>query len=242
MRAAHPGTHDTLRQMSTVRSDPGSAPRLASRRRRRPRLLTFMLVIAVLLPIVVAARILQVAQRDDRSPVDAIVVLGAAANNGRPGHVLEARLDHALDLYAAGVAPVIVTAGGVGAGQTVSEGEAGREWLVTQGVPAEAVVAVGVGGDTISSLQAVELEQRARGWDSVLLVSDPWHLYRTQAMAEDVGLPVAGTSPADSGPNVERGDRIAFNVVRETAAFLVYRAGTLATSVGETVDGAVTGR
>ena len=201
-----------------------------------------MLVVALLLPVVVAARIVQVAQRDDRSAVDAIVVLGAAANGGTPGHVLEARLDHALELYSEGVAPVIVTAGGVGAGESVSEGAAGREWLIAEGVPAEAVVAVGVGGDTISSLQAVELEQRGRGWESVLLVSDPWHLYRTRAMAEEVGLPVAGTSPAATGPNVERVDRIAFNVVRETAAFLVHRAGTLATSLGETVDGAVTGR
>jgi uncharacterized SAM-binding protein YcdF (DUF218 family) len=204
--------------------------------------LTLLLIGAVLLPVAVAARVIQVSQRDDRAAVDAIVVLGAAATNGTPGRVLEARLEHALDLYAAGVAPVVVTAGGTGQGQSTSEGEVGREWLVARGVPADAVVAVGVGGNTITSLEAVEQERRRRGWGSVLLVSDPWHLYRTRAMAEDVGLPVAGTSPVSNGPNVERGDRIVFNVVRETAAFLVYRAETLATSLGDAVDGAVTSR
>lgn len=225
-----------------VRSDYRSAASAPSRRRRRPRLVTVLLVVAVLLPVAVATRVIQVAQRDDRVAVDAIVVLGAAATDGTPGRVLEARLQHALELYADGVAPVVVTAGGTGQGQSASEGDVGREWLVAQGVPAESVVAVGVGGNTLTSLQAVEQEQRRYGWTSVLLVSDPWHLYRAQAMAEDVGLPVAGTSPAATGPNVERGDRVAFNVVRETAAFLVYRAGTLGTSLGEAVDGAVTAR
>jgi uncharacterized SAM-binding protein YcdF (DUF218 family) len=210
-------------------------------RRRRARPIVWLLL-AVLVPVAVGVRVVQVAQRDDREPVDAIVVLGAAATNGVPGRVLRERLQHALDLYTAGVAPVVVTAGGVGEGQRLSEAEVGAQWLVERGVPAAGVVAVGSGGNTLTSLQAVAAEQRARGWESVLLVSDPWHLYRTGAMAEDVGLPVAGTSPVPGGPNVDDRGRAAFNVVRETAAFLVYRAGTLAGDAAGAVDGLVTGR
>ncbi|MGF1653427.1 MAG: YdcF family protein [Actinomycetales bacterium] len=217
-------------------------PATTDGRRRPARPIAWFLLLALLVPVAVGVRVVHVAQRDDREPVDAIVVLGAAATNGVAGHVLQARLQQALDLHSAGVAPVVVTAGGVGEGQRLSEAEVGAQWLVERGVPAEAVVAVGSGGDTLTSLQAVAAEQRVRGWGTVLLVSDPWHLYRSRAMAEDVGLPVAGTSPVPGGPNVDNRGRAAFNVVRETAAFLAYRAGTLAGDAAGAVDDLATGR
>jgi hypothetical protein len=137
-------------------------------RRRRARPIAWLLLLLVLLvPVAVGARVVQVAQRDDREPVDEIVVLGAAATNSVPGHVLRGRLQHALNPYSAGVAPVAVTAGGVGEGQRLSEAEVGAQWMVERGVPAEAVVAVGSGGDTLTSLQAVAAEQRVRGWESL---------------------------------------------------------------------------
>jgi hypothetical protein len=42
--------------------------------------------------------VLVTSQQDQRRPVDAIVVLGAAQYNGRPSPVLRARLDHARSL------------------------------------------------------------------------------------------------------------------------------------------------
>ncbi|HSK21374.1 MAG TPA: YdcF family protein, partial [Longimicrobiales bacterium] len=51
--------------------------------------------------------------------VDAIVVLGAAQYNGRPSPVLQARLDHALDLYDRGLARHLIFTGGTGVGDTV---------------------------------------------------------------------------------------------------------------------------
>ncbi|TVT52335.1 YdcF family protein, partial [Amycolatopsis rhizosphaerae] len=59
-----------------------------------------------------AFRVWQVARVDDRAPADMIVVLGAAQYNGKPSPIFEARLRHAKQLYDAGVAKVIVTAGG----------------------------------------------------------------------------------------------------------------------------------
>jgi len=210
--------------------------------RRRARPVAWLLVLALVVPLAVMVRVVLVAQRDAQGPVDAVVVLGAAATNGVPGRVLEARLEHTLDLWSAGAAPVVVTTGGVGEDQRLSEAEVGAHWLTHRGVPDDAVVAVGSGGDTLTSLQAVAAEQRARGWRSVILVSDPWHLYRAGAMADDVGLPVAGTSPVRGGPNVDDRGRAAFHVVRETAAFLAYRAATVARDVGAAVDALATGR
>ena len=65
--------------------------------------------------------VLIVSQQDQRQPVDAIVVLGAAQYNGRPSPVFRARLDHALGLYRERLAPLVVVTGGVGRGDTMSE-------------------------------------------------------------------------------------------------------------------------
>src|SRR5580698_2123874 len=57
------------------------------------------------------------AGRDEAAPSDAIGVFGAAEYDGKPSPVFRARLDHALELYHRGIAPLIVTLGGNGGDQ-----------------------------------------------------------------------------------------------------------------------------
>src|SRR5208337_694133 len=80
------------------------------------------------------------ASQDQAAPSDAIGVLGAAEYDGKPSPVYRARLDHALELYHRGIAPLIVTLGGSG-GDQFTEGAVGREYLEGQGVPEEAIIA-----------------------------------------------------------------------------------------------------
>ena len=54
-----------------------------------------LLIAAGIVYTVSLVMVLVVSQQDQRRPVDAIVVLGAAQYNGRPSPVLRARLDHA---------------------------------------------------------------------------------------------------------------------------------------------------
>ncbi len=146
--------------------------------------------------------------------------------------MLEARLAHARALYEAGYAPRIVTTGGFGRDRTISEAGAGAEWLISHGVPAEAVVVVPEGGDTVSSLAAVRKVQLDAAWSSVLLVTDPQHTHRSVAMADHVGLDVVGASPTSSGPNADGSPgRYGFFVVRETLAYLSWR-GELVAAAG----------
>src|SRR5436190_1604459 len=59
-----------------------------------------------------AFRVWQVARENDRTPADAIVVLGAAQYNGKPSEIFTARLEKARQLYTEGVAKTVITAGG----------------------------------------------------------------------------------------------------------------------------------
>jgi uncharacterized SAM-binding protein YcdF (DUF218 family) len=194
---------------------------VATRVRWAPRLLLGTLVVAVLLVGGTAARVWQLGRVDQRQPVDMILVLGAAQYDGRPSPVLEARLRHALTLYQEGVAPRIVTVGGSAPGDQYSEAQAGEMWLTGHGVPARSVLAVDEGRDTLESFEAVGGVARSRGWESAVVVSDPWHSLRSRTMADDVGLD-ATTSPTKSGPVVQTRETQFRYIVRETGALLYY--------------------
>lgn len=178
------------------------------------------IVLAVLAVVLgTAARVWWIARQDDRPRSDAIVVLGASQYDGRPSKVFQARLDHAKQLYDAGVAPRVVTVGGGAPGDRFTEAQAGARYLSERGVQ---TVEVGVGRDTLQSLRALAVEYTRRRWHSAVLVTDPWHSLRSRRMAGDLGIR-AVTSPDRRGPaNATRGVEVRY-VARETAAYLYYR-------------------
>jgi uncharacterized SAM-binding protein YcdF (DUF218 family) len=163
------------------------------------------------------------ARQDSRPRSDAIVVLGSAQYNGVPSSIFAARLEHAMKLYKAGVAPVIVTVGGKATGDKFTEAEAGREYLANEGVPRDALLAVPKGVDTLQSMQAVAAVFGTHGWHSAVLVTDPWHAMRAQRMAQDSGIE-AESSPTRQGPAVQTRTTQFRYILRETAAYLLYRA------------------
>lgn len=145
------------------------------------------------------ATVLFNAQLDERRPADAIVVLGAAQYNGRPSPVLQARLDHALRLYRARLASRVVVTGGRARGDRESEAAVGKRYLAARGVPAGRIEVRDLGHSTASSMQDVAAWARESGADTLLFVSDPFHLARLRLEARRVGL-VALVSPTRTSP------------------------------------------
>ena len=167
---------------------------------RRTAVLVGVAVAAVVAAWAVMAVAVAIAGSEDQAgPADAIVVLGAAQYNGRPSPVFRARLDHAMTLYRAGHAPVILVTGGIGRRDTLSEASVGARYLVTRGLPTAAVVALPAGADTYASLAEVGGWFSGRGSRRVLLVSDAFHLLRLRVLAARRGLEPY-TSPAPDSP------------------------------------------
>jgi uncharacterized SAM-binding protein YcdF (DUF218 family) len=158
-----------------------------------------LLLAAALAYTVSLVMVLVVSQQDERRPAEAIVVLGAAQYNGRPSPVLRARLDHALGLYREELAPLVLVTGGVGRGDTLSEATVARRYLIYHGVPAGAVVAQSEGRTTRASMTAVNAWLRGRGLRRVILVSDPFHMFRLRIEARRTALE-AYTSPTETSP------------------------------------------
>ncbi len=135
---------------------------------------------------------------------DAVVVLGAAQYNGTPSPVLQARLDHAAELYFDGMVDLIVVTGGNQEGDVTTEAKAGYDYLrVTAGVPDESLLLEVDGRSTYESLRATARFLERREVNTVILVTDPYHARRSQLIAEEVGLQ-AEVSPTTSGSTLRR--------------------------------------
>ena len=171
-----------------------------------------------------AFRINAQGQLDERRPVDAIVVLGAAQFNGRPGGVFAARLDHAVALWKEGIAPYLVVTGGKLPGDKTTEAATARAWAMQRGVPAEAILSEDRGRTTFESLEAVAGIFREHGLRSGVFVSDETHMLRVLRMASDQGM-VAWGSPTRTSPS----DR---DAIRRQKALLHELAGLAAYYVG----------
>jgi uncharacterized SAM-binding protein YcdF (DUF218 family) len=194
--------------------------------RRHPYLsaATLFAVLLVALLVGTFVAVWRAAHTDDASTVDradAIMVLGAAEYDGRPSPVFAGRLDHAQLLYEQHRAPIVIVLGGGQPGDVTTEAEAGRDYLVQQGLPAEAVVAEPVGHTTMESLRAAASYMRDHGLRSAFLVSDPWHNLRVRRMASDLGIQGFVSATWHSAA---RSEETRFpGYVRETFAYIYYR-------------------
>ncbi len=162
------------------------------------------------------------ANRDEAAPADAIAVFGAAEYDGRPSPVFRARLDHGVELYRHGIAPLIITLGGAG-GDAYSEGSVGREYLMSQGVPEQAIIAETESRNTQESARRIAVIARTNGLKRLVIVSDGTHLFRIHAICAADGLNVL-TSPRPRPPAEERGLERR-RVEHEILAYTVWRLG-----------------
>ena len=129
-----------------------------------------------------------------KGSADVIVVMGAAQYDGVPSKLLEARLQHGLDLWKDGHAPLIALTGGKQSGDRFTEAAAGRRWLVDRGVPANAIVSEDVGQSTWQSLSQLAPVLREKNVETAIVVSSYWHVQRAELILYQLGYD-ASTSP-----------------------------------------------
>jgi uncharacterized SAM-binding protein YcdF (DUF218 family) len=166
-----------------------------------------------------ALRVWDQGQQDDRRPADAVVVLGAAQYDGRPSPVFAARIDHAIELVRAGVAPRLVVTGGKAEGDRTTEAATARDYAVARGVRPNAILVEDRSRTTLESIRGVADLLDEAGLRSAVFVSDRTHMLRVLRMASDAGIEAWG-SPTTTSP-LER-DLVA------SADALVHELGALA--------------
>jgi uncharacterized SAM-binding protein YcdF (DUF218 family) len=124
-----------------------------------------------------------------RQRADALVVFGATVRESGPSAELRARLDHAVALWRMGVAPLIVVSGGTDG--DIDEVEAMAAYLVTGGVPGDAVAPARPGATTRETLGTL----RRMGDRHYVAVSSAYHALRIRAEARRQGVRVTVSAP-----------------------------------------------
>src|ERR1035441_5122927 len=163
-----------------------------------------------------------VAAYDEARPADAIAVFGAAEYAGRPSPVLHARLDHAVELYREGIAPLVITLGGgsdLDAGKT--EGGVGRDYLLANGVPYDHIIPETESVDTEQQVARLAEISRQRHLNSIVVVSDGTPLFRIRKLCEDAGL-IVYTSPRAAMGHIDEYD-MALRYFHEMLSYTVLR-------------------
>lgn len=182
-----------------------------------------IMLLALLWVSYVALQVESVGRRDDARPADAIVVLTTDQEGGWPSPPFAARLDHARSLYEEGIAPLVVVAGGNPEGEAHTEAEAGVNYLEYYDLPSDVLLTVG-GNNTYQSLQEIEQLEQREGWKSIVLVSEPFHMFRSLAMARELGLRAYG-SPTNTSPTEQNPVWGSYFILREVAAYTTYLLG-----------------
>jgi uncharacterized SAM-binding protein YcdF (DUF218 family) len=165
--------------------------------RLAPRLL---LTLLLLWPFTLAA-LDAFGQVDRAQPAGAIVVLGSRVlANGQPGPALTRRTRHAVALYQRGLAPLIVCSGGLGENPP-TEAEAACGLAAALGVPPAALLLEDQAHSTEENALYTAALGRAHGFDSVIVVTDGYHLYRADLLFRAAGLrPYVSPAQGTAGP------------------------------------------
>jgi len=156
---------------------------------------TFLLLAIVM---VLAAILITIdGLRDDCVKADAIVVLGNKVNSdGTPSARLKARLDKALELYRQGLSENIVVSGGTGI-EGFSEAKVMATYLASNGVSDNLIIQDSLGvttGMTAINCKRIFKQQK---WQSVIVVSQFYHLSRTKLAFRQAGFDEIYSAHAD---------------------------------------------
>jgi vancomycin permeability regulator SanA len=119
---------------------------------------------------------------------DVAVILGNhVAPNGQPSARLQARLDRAVELYRQGIFQNTIVSGGIDANGT-DEAAAMKRYLVDRGLPSSKIVVDSGGNNTYLTAQNTSKIMTDRQWHSAIVISQYFHIPRTRAILERMGV------------------------------------------------------
>jgi len=125
---------------------------------------------------------------DDMPSADAIMVLGALVNDGRPSPTLALRLDRAIELYNAGKAPKIIVSGDHGQ-KEYNEVCAMKFYLLERGVPRDDIFLDHAGFNTYDSMYRAKA---IFGVNTLIITTQQFHISRSVYIARKLGIEAYG--------------------------------------------------
>lgn len=159
--------------------------------------------------------------KDEARNADVAIVLGASTYNGHPSPVYQERINHAVVLYNKHLVKKIITTGGYGKGNPVSDAYNAKLYAISQGIPEENILTEDQSKVTLENLVNAKKIMDTYHYKTALIVSDPLHMKRAMLLAKDAHIE-AYTSPTKSSRYRTRDTKYKF-LKREVFNYIGYK-------------------
>jgi uncharacterized SAM-binding protein YcdF (DUF218 family) len=123
--------------------------------------------------------------------VDYIIILGARVKGTEPSLSLQYRIDAAADYLKRNTNTVAIASGGMGQGEDISEAEAIKRGLISQGIDKSRIILEDQSTDTVENLNFSK-KMLPNNMKHGLVVSNDFHIFRSKMIAKDQGLKLSG--------------------------------------------------
>jgi uncharacterized SAM-binding protein YcdF (DUF218 family) len=151
---------------------------------------------------------------------DVIIILGAGVWASGPSPALEARTNHAAQIYEEGYAKRLILSGGLG-DHPPSEAEAMQNILLEMDLEREVLFLEDQAKNTEENIKYSKEIMKEQGWDTAVIVTDTFHVKRALLIAKDQDIKAYGAPAKNSVLYQNRSLRVSYTL-REVAAITKY--------------------
>ncbi|QQR54550.1 YdcF family protein [Candidatus Peregrinibacteria bacterium] len=184
-----------------------------------PRVLLIPTLLVCLWALVHSVVIIVDGLADELAKVDVIVVLGNQVNDdGSPSERLKSRLDRAAELYNEGYTECILLSGGIDPNNGRIEADDMASYLESVGIPRTDMIWDNKGLDTFGTAMSMKQFMEWYDWDSVLVVSNYYHIPRIKLAFKQAGIENVYSAHAKMFPEL----RDLYSIPREFVAYYYY--------------------
>ncbi len=152
---------------------------------------------------VIEVFVISSAHTDKDAEAPYLIVLGAGVNGTEPSLSLLERLQAAKQFLDSNPETTAIVSGGQGAGESISEAECMRRWLVENGISNNRIIMEDKSTSTYENLKNSLEIIRKYGGDTtgrVAVLSGEYHIYRAKYYAKQLGADAAGVAAHTAYP------------------------------------------
>lgn len=148
----------------------------------------FLMIFLIILNIIAEIQVIAFAYNIKPVKSDAIIVLGCAVYGENPSPFYKERLNEAIKLYKEGFGKYIIVSGGKGSGEDISEAEAGKKYLLKNGIPDNIILKDDESYSTLQNLKNSKKIMDEKSLKTAIIVSNSFHLKRASMIAKEAGI------------------------------------------------------
>lgn len=148
-----------------------------------------IVAVSIVLAVIISISMAKEANDPPKDENTTVVVLGCKVKDGRPSLMLSRRLDAAYGYLSEHESVCAVVSGGKGSDESISEAQCMRDYLVGRGIAPERIFMEDKSVNTEENLKfSKEIIESNNLPETITLVTDNFHQYRAELIAESNGI------------------------------------------------------